>query len=277
MTGSELPRETEALPFVAPCRLLKPTDPIEWLKLGLKDLKASPKQSLTQGLMICLLSYAVTAAALMWGNIGLYLGLVSGFVFVAPALAMTFYAISERLNQNQPITIKDSLCDAFSSWKRSLVLAVLLIVVLLIWARAANTLYVFYPKMNEPNLQDLAVFLSVGSVVGALFGLVVFAMAAFSLPMLMERRVDAVTAVITSINAVLRNKAAMFVWALMIVATVISGILTAWLSFIVVMPLIGHATWHAYQQTIDAGAWPKARTPHPNHPLSPTLRTEADH
>jgi len=88
---------------------------------------------------------------------------------------------------------------------------------------------------------------------------VVFAMSAFSLPMLMDKKVDAVTAVVTSINAVLRNKKAMLVWSVMIVACVISGILTAWLSFIVVMPLIGHATWHAYQHTIDASDWPSAR------------------
>lgn len=259
MDDSQSPKDTEALSFVAPCRALEWSAPLDWLRLGLQDLKASPKQSLTHGFMICILSYAVTAAALVWGNMGLYLGLVSGFVFIAPALAMTFYAISERLSENQTITIKDSLCDAFSSWKRSLVLAVLLIIVLLIWARAANTLYIFYPQMNEPSFKDLTLFLSIGSVVGAMFSLVVFAMVAFSLPMLMERRVDAVTAVITSINAVLRNKPAMFVWALMIVAAVISGVLTAWLSFVVVMPLIGHATWHAYQQTIDASDWPKAR------------------
>ncbi len=260
MTSPRSPKDPNALPFVAPCRDLEDTAPFVWLRRGFQDIKASPKHSLSFGLMMALLSYAVTLAAMVWGNIGLYLGLVSGFVFVAPALAMTFYAISERLSQQKPITLKASLLDALSSWKRSLVLAVLLIIVLLIWARAANTLYVFYPQQNEPSLQALALFLSIGSVVGALFSLVVFAMTAFSLPMLLDKRVDAVTAVITSINAVLRNKAAMLVWAAVIVASVISGLLTLWLSFVVVMPLIGHATWHAYQHTIDSGDWPNARS-----------------
>ena len=253
-------KDPDTLPFVAPCRRLAISAPLRWLRLGLQDIKASPRHSLTYGLMMAGLSYGVTLATLVWGNIGLYLGLVSGFVFIAPALAMTFYAISQRLSERRTITIKDSLLDALSSWKRSLILAVLLIIVLLIWARAANTLYIFYPQQNEPSLQALALFLSIGSVVGALFSLVVFAMTAFSLPMLLDRRVDAVTAVITSINAVLRNKRAMLVWAGIIVASVISGMVTAWLSFIVVMPLIGHATWHAYQQTIDAGDWPKHAT-----------------
>lgn len=99
--------------------------------------------------------------------------------------------------------------------------------------------------------------MGIGSAVGALFCLVIFAASAFSLPMLMDRRVDAVTAVITSIHAVLRNKPAMAVWAGIIVASVIVGIVTAWLAFAVVMPVIGHASWHAYRATIDASGWPE--------------------
>lgn len=262
-SGSKAPNEQS---FVAPCRLLRLSDPIAWLGLGWQDLKRAPRASLVHGLLLCLISYAVTGATYLWGNLGLYLGLVSGFVFVAPVLAMTFYAISDRLKRGVSVSVVSSLLSALKSWRRSLVLAVLLVIVLLIWARAANTLYIFYPQTNTPTWSDLTLFLGIGSVVGALFSAVVFAMSAFSLPMLMDRQVDAVTAVVTSIHAVLRNKAAMLVWALMIVVSIILGILTAWLAFIVVMPLIGHATWHAYQQTIDASDWPRAdEAAHPAH------------
>lgn len=75
--------------------------------------------------------------------------------------------------------------------------------------------------------------------------------------MIMDRKTDVVTAVITSINAVLRNKRVLFLWACIIVIIVAIGFATAFIGFIVLMPLVGHATWHAYQETINANAWPK--------------------
>ena len=73
---------------------------------------------------------------------------------------------------------------------------------------------------------------------------------------LLDRRADAITAVVTSINASLRNKSAMLVWGAVIVASVIVGFATLCVGFIVLMPLLGHATWHAYRATIDASMWP---------------------
>lgn len=249
------PPENPALPMLAPCRQLAPRAPFEWLRAGWQDLRRAPRQSLSYGLTTVALSYLISAAAWRWGNLGLYLGLVSGFVFVGPWLAMTFYAISLRLERGERPSLGRSLRDAAQSTGGALLFAVLLVVVLLVWARAANTMYIFFPQINDPSWRDLVTFLGVGSLVGALFCVVIFAASAFSLPMLMDRRVDAVTAVITSINAVLRNKQTMAVWAGMIVASVLLGIVTAWLAFAVVMPWIGHATWHAYRATIDASAW----------------------
>jgi uncharacterized membrane protein len=74
--------------------------------------------------------------------------------------------------------------------------------------------------------------------------------------MLLDRRADAITAVVTSINATLRNKPAMLLWGVIIAMTVLIGFATMFVGFIVLMPLIGHATWHAYRQTIDAAMWP---------------------
>ena len=242
--------------MLAPCRTLEASAPIHWLKAGWQDLRRARRQSLSYGVMMVVLSYLITVAAWVWGNLGLYLGLASGFVFVGPWLAMTLYAISQRLERGETPSLKRSLADAGQSIGSAMVFAVILVVVLLVWARAANTLYIFFPQISHPGWRDLAWFFGIGSAVGALFCLVIFAASAFSLPMLMDRRADAVTAVITSVNAVLRNKRAMALWALIIVATVLLGILTAWLAFAVVLPVIGHATWHAYRETIDASAWP---------------------
>jgi uncharacterized membrane protein len=74
--------------------------------------------------------------------------------------------------------------------------------------------------------------------------------------MILDRKVDAITASVTSINAVLRNKKPMILWGCLIALSVILGFATAFIGFIVLLPLIGHATWHGYRETIDATAWP---------------------
>lgn len=249
------PPDPSELPFVAPCRELTLTAPWRWLGKGFADLKAAPRQSLCYGALTVVLSWLVTLAAWKFGNVGLYLGLVSGFVFVGPWLALTLYAISLRLERGQQVTVPGTLRDAASVIGSAMVFAVILVVVLLVWARAANTMYIFFPQISDPGLRDMAIFLTVGSAVGALFSAVVFAVSAFSLPMLIDRRADAVTAVVTSVNAVLRNKLSLMVWALIIVACVVIAALTAWLAFVVLMPVLGHATWHAYRETIDARQW----------------------
>lgn len=241
--------------MLAPCRDLPAAAALGWLKLGWQDLKAAPRQSLGYGLVMVLLSYLISAATWYFGNLGLYLGLVSGFVFVGPWLALTLYAISMRLERGQRVTLPRSLADAGRAIGNAIVFAVILTVVFLVWARAATVVHVFFPQIADPQLRDLVMFLAVGSAVGAIFCAIIFAASAFSLPMLMDRKVDTVTAVITSINAVLRNKSAMLVWAMIIGAVITIGVLTAWLAFLVLLPLIGHATWHAYRQTIIADQW----------------------
>lgn len=246
----------DEMPFVAPCRELPVWAALDWLRLGWHDLKAAPRQSLSYGVIMVVMSYLITGATWWWGNLGLYLGLVSGFVFVGPWLALTLYSISIHVERNEPVSLGRSLADARKPIANAMVFAVLLTVVFLVWARAATVIHVFFPESSSFELKDLAWFLGVGSTVGAVFCAIVFAVSAFSLPMLMDRDTDGITAVVTSVNAVLRNKPAMLVWAVIIGACVLAGLLTAYLAFAVLLPLLGHATWHAYRQTIDASAWP---------------------
>lgn len=246
----------EELPFAAPCRRLATGAPLSWLQKGWADMKAAPRPSLCYGVALLLLSYLITTATWLFGNVGLYLGLVSGFVFIGPWLALTLYAISRRLEQGRRVSLPKSIGDAGRAIGNALVFAVILTVVFLVWARAATMVHVFFPPASDPKLSELLPFLAVGTAVGAVFSAIVFAASAFSLPMLLDRRTDTVTAVVTSINAVLRNKPAMALWAAIIVASVLIGVVTAWLAFVVLLPLIGHATWHAYRETIDAGQWP---------------------
>jgi uncharacterized membrane protein len=118
-------------------------------------------------------------------------------------------------------------------------------------------LHVFFPVEAKPELKDLLMFLGIGSAVGAIFGAIIFSAAAFSLPMIMDKKVDMITAIVTSINAVLRNKKAMLVWASIIVLFIVIGFMTALLGLAILLPLIGHATWHGYLETIEANVWPE--------------------
>jgi uncharacterized membrane protein len=137
------------------------------------------------------------------------------------------------------------------------VFALALMVVFLVWARAGSMVHVFFPVEAEPDWLQLGEFLAIGSAVGSVFALVTFAVSAFSLPMICDREADAIEAVVTSINAVLRNKPAMLVWVLLIVVLTAAGFATALLGLAVAIPVLGYATWHGYLDTIDASAWPK--------------------
>jgi uncharacterized membrane protein len=150
-----------------------------------------------------------------------------------------------------------------------MVFALMLMVVFLVWARAGSAVHVFFPMDEPPDWSDYLTFFGIGSAIGSIFAAVVFSAAAFSLPMMVDRKVDTVTAVVTSVNAVLRNKPAMAVWAACIVLAVAPGFALlfigrergaslAWIMVAlgVTLPLIGHATWHGYREAVDASAWP---------------------
>jgi uncharacterized membrane protein len=228
-----------------------------WLKLGWQDFRRAPGQSLAYGLVIAALSWVVTAIGLKMGSYWAVLVLLSGFVFVAPVLALGLYSISRQLGAG----LKPSLGRCFGEQRRGLgtamVFALALLVVFLVWARAGSMLHVFFPVEAHPDWRQLAGFLAIGSAVGSVFALVTFAFSAFSLPMICDRDADAITAVVTSVNAVLRNKPAMLVWILLIVLLTAVGFATVLLGLAITVPLLGYATWHGYRETIDASAWPR--------------------
>lgn len=247
----------EEMPYVAPCRILQVSAPLRWLRLGWADLIRAPRLSLAYGVALMLLSMAIGAFTLRYGTMALYIGLATGFVFVGPVLAIGLYSISRQLEAGQNPVLGYCMREGKDHLRELMVLGLILLVVLLVWARAATTMYIFFPDQANPDWRDMLPFLGIGSVVGAVFASIVFAASAFSLPMLLDRKVDSITAVVTSVNAVLRNKPAMFVWAGLIGICVLLGFATAFLGFAVLLPLIGHATWHAYIEAIDASAWPK--------------------
>lgn len=249
--------DPSVLPFAAPCRSLRAGAPLDWLRRGWADFRAAPRQSLGYGIAIVLLSWAVTGIGLKLGSYWAVLVLLSGFVFVAPVLALGLYSISRQLERG----LTPSLARCFVAQRKSLgnvmVFALALLVLFLVWARAGSMVHVFFPAGGGADWRELAMFLSIGSAVGSIFALLTFVFSAFSLPMLCDRDADAVTAIVTSVNAVLRNKPAMAVWVMLIVGLTAVGFATALIGLAVTIPLLGYATWHGYRETIDAAAWPE--------------------
>jgi uncharacterized membrane protein len=251
------PRATDELPFVAPCRKLALAAPWRWIRLGWADLRAAPAPSLTYGLVIAALSALISYIAWRFGNGWMLFLLLSAFVFGGPVLAVAFYVVSAQRQRGERPSLRRCLLEERRHLGDLLVFSLILLVISLVWIRAGSGVQVFYPESGMPTRGELFGFFAIGTMVGSLFALVTFAASAFSLPMLIDRRVDSVTAVVTSVNAVLRNKTVMLLWAAIIVASVAIGFATALIGLIVTMPLIGHASWHAYRDTIDSTEWPE--------------------
>ncbi|MBT8082205.1 MAG: DUF2189 domain-containing protein [Gammaproteobacteria bacterium] len=250
--------QDDELPFVARCRKLSLFAPFRWLRLGFRDLVAAPRQSLAYGLAVALLIGGVSLLAWTQGSQWFMYAMVGGFVFLAPLTCIGLYAISAQLERGQEPQLMRSLRAAFKRHLgNEMVFALALLVVFLVWARAAVMVGVFFPTDSSPTVGDWVMFLGFGSMIGAVFAAFTFSVSAFSLPMIMHRNVDSITAIVTSINAVLRNKGAMVVWLTLIVTSLVVGVLTAFVGLIVIIPVIGYAAWHGYLETIIADDFPR--------------------
>jgi uncharacterized membrane protein len=247
----------DSLPFVAPCRSLHLSAPLKWLREGFVDLRRALPQSLAYGALVAFGSVAIVAIALRYGTYWSVLILLSGFVFVAPLLAIGLYSLSRQLELGREPTLARAVHDMRHVFATTMVFSLALLIVFLVWARAGSLVHIFYPDAGDADWRQFLTFLGIGTAVGAIFSALTFAFSAFALPMIMDRQCDAVTATVTSVNAVLRNKSAMLVWAACIAAAVVTGFALGIVGLGLTIPLIGHATWHAYEDTIDASAWPR--------------------
>ncbi len=248
----------EPLPFVAPCRKLGMGAPFRWIRLGIADMRRAPRQSLSYGLFMAGCIALVCWLAWTFGSYWFMLAMLGGFVFLAPLTCIGLYAISAQLERGQPVSMQRALRSGFKRYiGKEMIFALVLLIIFLVWARAGSMVSIFFPVRGEWELADLVPYLTVGSSIGAVFAAITFSASAFSLPMIMHRKVDTVTAVVTSINAVLRNKTVMALWLAIIVAGVVIGVLTAFVGLVFILPVIGHAAWHGYLDTINSNEFPR--------------------
>ena len=265
--------DSATLPMLAPCRPLSLGAPWRWLALAWRDFRAAPGLSLLWGCIITTICLLVSALAWWMGRFALLAVLVSGFVFVAPLLGVGLYAISRSLQKGEVPSFGQSTLAIGQLMGQAGVFALCQGVLVLVWARAGMMALAFVPAtdaeqhvffealshyrlLTEGNGSQMLWFLLLGSAFGAVFALICFAMTAFSLPMLVAKKVDMVTAFLTSVHACLRHPVVMLQWAAMILVLLGLGLATGFLAHIVIMPLLGYAAWHGWCEAIDASAWP---------------------
>jgi uncharacterized membrane protein len=239
-------------PLFYPCNELGLDAPMRWLRLGWQDFSRARAQSLSYGAGLVLLGYLLLWLA--WdGDTVILFTLVVTFILGGPVLAFGLYSISRQLELGREPRLGICWLESRNHLRNELLFALVMLVVLLIWARAASMVHVFFPAGEELGVIGWLQFLAVGSAVGSIFAYIVFSSSVVALPMMLDRGTDAITSALTSINAVMNNKAVMLLWALIILGLVLVGFATALIGLAVILPLIGHASWHAYRETVKAG------------------------
>ena len=246
--------QEEFKPFIAGCNRLTANQPWHWLARGWADYRRSPLASSIYGLVVVLISYLIFGVAWSLGSVTVAIAMLSAFIFVAPTMCIGLYSVSRQLKRYPEVDFPKTVRHGFRPYGELSIFIVVMIVIALLWARAASMIHVFFP-LGDESLSGLVTFLLVGSAVGSIFVTVVFSASAFSLPMVMDKKVDMLTCCISSINAVLRNKTTMMIWAGIIVLFTAIGIATLFLGFMIIIPLLAYATWHSYRDTLNTDAW----------------------
>ncbi|MDW8479507.1 MAG: DUF2189 domain-containing protein [Xanthomonadales bacterium] len=253
---AERERNEAPVEGLVPCRRLPPSAPFRWLRAGLADWAAAPRLGLLLGAIVVLLSVALSLLFWWAGGIWTLLAGLGAFVFAGPLLAIACYEVPRaRLAGRRP-SLAGALALARRTLGEAMVLAILLLVLALLWIRAGSLVHVFLPAESEAGGGGLWAFLGVGGAVGALFATLVFAGTAFSLPLVADRRVDMVVAVLSSARAVLANRGVCLLWAALILGLSLLGMLLLLIGLGFVLPWLGFATFHAAREALAADAWP---------------------
>ena len=234
--------------------------PFPWLAKGWRDIAAAGAYSLRYGAAIVVISGLISG--LVWSTDSLYLlpFLIAGFFIVAPPLGIGLYLMSAHLERGLPL----SGCSAYQAWKRNqsqiAMISTGLTFLLNTWFVANVGLYALLYEGSTPSFDTFIdkVFLSEAGLkftlasiaVGFVIAWCAYAISVITGPMLIDRKIDGFTAIRFSIRSVLANMPAMMLWAALIVLIVGLGIATFYIGLILALPLIGHASWHAYRDLV---------------------------
>lgn len=233
--------------------------PLLWLKAGWRDLAANPLPSLAYGLLFALAGDIIVLSALDYPH--LVTLAFSGFFLVAPLLAAGLYELSRVHAAGEKIFFIDSL-RCFRRNGQSLALfGLVLALIATMWERLSAIIFALlganaglgtHAFLNEIILSgEYPSFVATWFVIGGLLALGVFALAVVSVPMILDRNSDPVTAMVTSLHAFAANPGTLLLWAALLVLLTLIGFATLFFGLVVIMPILGHASWHAYRDLVE--------------------------
>ena len=269
MPGTLTPTAPVALPTV---RAISMLTPLEWLALAWKDICRAPLVSLSHGVFLTLVGWAILAMG--HNRFWLMAGALSGFLIVGPVVATSLYAISRALERGEVVSWH-TVHNTWSRWQRvrgshaggywSLVrFGLLLALAATGWVVVSASLITVFSPVRIATPMDFVqqvvlapdgtlfgMWLGLGSVLAA----PIFASSVVAMPLLLDRRITVQQAVLTSWLVVVENPVAMAWWAGLILLFTLLGLGSLLIGLVVVMPLLGHASWHAYRDLVDASAF----------------------
>ena len=254
--------------FLPPVLPIVLDQPLHWLALGFKDFSKSPWLSTLHGLVL-----AIWGAAITWlahDRFWLLAGSLSGFLVIAPVLATSLYAMSRAMERNEKVDFK-LLVNTWTQWHGRLrnepdsywslirfgLLLALAATGWVITSSALITLLAPVPIhtpldfVRHVVLNNKHFLFEIWLGLGGLMAAPVFASSVISMPLLLDRKVTVLQAVLTSWKVVVTHPLPMVFWAFLIMGFSLLGIFSLFLGLILIVPMLGHGSWHAYRQLVD--------------------------
>ncbi len=253
------------------------------LRLGWEDFKAVPSHAVMLCVIYPVVGLALARLAMGYSVLPLLFPLAAGFALLGPFAALGLYELSRRRETGEDISAWHAVEVLRSpSFGAMLGLGALLMAIFVVWIATAQAIYVsafgntpaaaipdFVGRvLTTPEGWKLIIF---GCGAGFLFALVALCVSVVSFPMMLDRHAGIAEAVTTSLQVVRANPVPMATWGLIVAALLVIGSLPAFLGLAVVVPVLGHATWHLYRKVVE-------RNPNPPliPPSNPIRRSAAD-
>ena len=232
---------------------------LSWLAAGWRDMRRAGWVSPAYALIFVFCGFAITGGLALLGMAYLITPMVEGFMLVGPLLTLGFYNISRQIERGQTPTFWGALTAWRCNTYHLLTAGLILMLFLMIWARLAVIIFALsFPYMSSdlkgfidilPTMEGLS-FLAVGTIVGGVLATIAFVTNVVTLPLMFDQRAEFFSGALRSVLAVSRNTRPLMVWAAVIVAITGLGLLCGFIGLAVALPLIGHASWHAYRRLV---------------------------
>jgi uncharacterized membrane protein len=255
-------RHAVQAPAMPQVRALTVEDLRTCLMLGLSDFARAPLYGLFFGGVFAAAGIAIVLALTAWDMPWMIYPFAIGFPLVGPFAAAGLYEVSRRIEVGRPLDWAQVLSVVWAQRRRELSwMAFVMLFVFWIWMYQVRLLVaLFLGRMSFATLEKFLtvvfttgegwLFLAAGHVVGAAISLILFAITVVSVPLLMEREVDFVTAMITSVKAVLASPGPMLGWGVFVTLAMLAACAPLFLGLLIVLPVLGHATWHIYRRAV---------------------------